>query len=95
LAATAKLSPVLAVLMGLAEASKTADAVSASGSLDSLIYGNILQARGLVGVRGAGSPFDGLYYVKSVTHNIKRGEYKQNFTLVRNGLISTVSRVPV
>jgi hypothetical protein len=92
---TAKLSPILAVLMGLNEASKTADAVSASGSLDSLIYGNILQARGLVGVRGAGSPFDGLYYVKSVTHNIKRGEYKQNFTLVRNGLISTVSGVPV
>ncbi len=91
---TAKLSPIQAVLLGLAKASKTADAVSATGSLDSLIYGNVLQARGLVGVRGAGTPFDGLYYVKSVTHNIKRGEYKQNFTLARNGLVSTVSRVP-
>ena len=38
--------------------------------------------RQLVGVRGAGPAFDGLYYVKSVTHNIKRGEYKQSFTLV-------------
>ena len=37
--------------------------------------------------------FDGLYYVKSVTHKIKRGEYKQNFTLTRNGLVSTVSTV--
>jgi hypothetical protein len=37
--------------------------------------------------------FDGLYYVKSVTHNIKRGEYKQSFELSRNGLISTVPRV--
>jgi len=91
---TAKLSPIQAVLIGLAKASKTADAVSASGSLDTLIYGNVLQARGLVGVRGAGTPFDGLYYVSSVTHNIKRGEYKQSFTLSRNGLISTVPSVP-
>ncbi|MGC2696886.1 MAG: hypothetical protein WA738_13960 [Candidatus Angelobacter sp.] len=91
---TAKLSPIQAVLIGLAKAAKTADAVSATGSLDTLIYGNILQARGLVGVRGAGTPFDGLYYVSSVTHNIKRGEYKQNFTLARNGLISTVPSVP-
>ena len=91
---TAKLSPIQAVLIGLAKAAKKADAVSATGALDTLIYGNILQARGLVGVRGAGSPFDGLYYVSSVTHNIKRGEYKQNFTLARNGLISTVQSVP-
>ena len=33
------------------------------------------------------------YYVKSVTHKIKRGEYKQNFTLTRNGLVSTVPTV--
>lgn len=91
---TAKLSPIQAVLIGLAKAAKTADAVTATGSLDTLIYGNILQSRGLVGVRGAGNPFDGLYYVSSVTHNIKRGEYKQNFTLSRNGLISTVPSVP-
>ena len=43
----------------------------------------MLKARGLVGVRGAGPAFDGLYYVKSVTHSIKRGEYKQSFTLTR------------
>jgi hypothetical protein len=30
-----------------------------------------------------------------VTHNIKPGEYKQSFTLTRNGLISTVPKVPV
>jgi hypothetical protein len=91
---TGKLTPIQAVLIGLAKAAKTADAVTATGSLDTLIYGNILQARGLVGVRGAGTPFDGLYYVSSVTHNIKRGEYKQNFTLSRNGLISTLPSVP-
>ena len=90
---TAKLSPIQAVLIGLAKAAKKADAVSAQGTLDVLVYGNVLQARGLVGVRGAGAPFDGLYYVKSVTHNIKRGEYKQSFNLTRNGLISTVPKV--
>jgi hypothetical protein len=46
-----------------------------------------------VGVRGAGPAFDGLYYVKSVTHRIKRGEYKQSFKLSRNGLVSTVPTV--
>ncbi len=91
---TAKLSPIQAVLVGLAKAAKKADAVTANGSLDVLRYGRVLKSRGLVGVRGVGTAFDGLYYVKSVTHNIKRGEYKQNFALTRNGLISTLPRVP-
>ena len=92
---TAKLSPVRAALIGLAKAARMADAVSGSGSLDVLRYGHILKAGKLVGVRGAGPAFDGLYYVKKVKHNIKRGEYKQSFNLTRNGLISTVQKVPV
>jgi hypothetical protein len=63
-------------------------AISGSGSLDVLQYGQGLRARTLVGVRGAGVAYDGLYYVDSVTHNIKKGEYKQNFSLSRDGLIS-------
>ena len=59
-----------------------------NGSLNVVRYGHILKPRQLVGVRGAGLAYDGLYYVDSVTHNIKRGEYKQNFTLSRDGLIS-------
>jgi hypothetical protein len=86
-------TPMQAVMMGLAEAARSSDAVSASGSLDVVRYGNILKARRLVGVRGAGPAFDGLYYVNSVTHSIKRGEYKQQFQLARNGLVSTVSQV--
>jgi hypothetical protein len=86
-------SPLQAVMMGLAEASRSSDAVFATGSLDVLRYGRILKARQLVGVRGAGPAFDGLYYVKSVTHSIERGEYKQSFQLARNGLISTVEKV--
>ena len=90
----AKYSPIRGALIGLAKAAKSADGVSGSGTLDVLRYGRVLKARKLVGVRGAGPAFDGLYYVKSVTHSIKRGEYKQNFTLGRNGLLSTVSTVP-
>ena len=82
-----------AIMMGLARAAQNADAVSCEGSLDVTRYRNVLQARQLVGVRGAGPAFDGLYYVKSVTHKIKRGEYKQDFSLTRNGLVSTVPTV--
>jgi hypothetical protein len=92
---TAKLSPIQAVALGLAEAAKTADAVTGTGTVDVLRYGHILKARGLVGVRGAGQAFDGLYFTKQVIHHIKPGEYKQEFTLTRNGLISTVPAVPV
>ncbi|MEO5627244.1 MAG: hypothetical protein ABIQ70_14665 [Dokdonella sp.] len=82
------------IMIGLAKAAKWAEAVTGDGSLDVVRYGRLLKARQLVGVRGAGLAYDGLHYVKSVTHTIKRGEYKQNFTLSRNGLVSTLPRVP-
>lgn len=91
---TANLSPIQAVALGLGEAAKSADAITANGSLDVLRYGHVLRARSLVGVRGVGQALDGLYFVQSVTHNLKKGEYKQDFTLTRNGLVSTVPRVP-
>lgn len=72
-----------------------ADAVTASGSLDVVRYGRVLRSRQLVGVRGAGLAYDGLYYVNSVTHNLKRGEYKQSFQLSRDGLVSLTPKVPV
>jgi hypothetical protein len=71
-----------------------ADAISGNGSLSVPRYGSILRARLLVGVRGAGISYDGLYYVESVTHNLKRGEYKQSFSLSRDGLISQTPVVP-
>jgi hypothetical protein len=92
---TAKFSPVQGILIGLAKAAKWSDAVFGTGSLDVLRYGHILKAGRLVGVRGAGPAFDGLHYVTKVTHNIERGQYKQDFTLARNGLLSTLPTVPV
>jgi hypothetical protein len=68
----------------------SADALTAEGQLDALRYGDVLQPRGLVGVRGAGYLHDGLWYVKRVSHQIARGSYKQNFTLTRDGQGSTV-----
>ena len=82
------------IMIGLAKAAAWAEAVSGTGELDVVRYGWILKARQLVGVRGAGPAYDGLYYVKRVTHKIKRGEYKQSFELSRNGLVSTLPRVP-
>jgi hypothetical protein len=90
----AKWSVMRAALIAMARASKNADGVTASGSLNVLRYGQVLKARKLVGLRGAGTAFDGLYYVNSITHNIKRGEYKQDFELTRNGLVSTVGSIP-
>ena len=87
------MNPMQAISKGLAEAKRSQDSVSAHGTLNVLHYGRPLKARQLVGVRGCGYCFDGLYYVKNVSHRIKRGEYKQSFTLTRNGLVSTVPTV--
>lgn len=91
---TAKLSPTQAISRGLKVAGEAQDAVAGTGTLDVLRYGRLLQARKLVGVRGAGTAYDGLYYVKSVTTNLKRNEIKQTFNLTRNGLVSITPVVP-
>jgi hypothetical protein len=91
---TAKLPAAQALMAGYAKAAETADVVSGDGTISVLRYGGILQARQLVGVRGAGLAFDGLYYVDSTKHQIKPGEYKQTFTLKRNALVSNVPFVP-
>jgi hypothetical protein len=72
-----------------AETDKSTDAVKATGTLDGTRYGGVLRARKLVGLRGLGYMHDGFYYVKNVTHMLKKGEYKQEFTVVREGLGST------
>lgn len=61
------------------------DVVTATGEFETARYGDVLQARALVGLRGAGASHDGMYYVRSVTHTISRGSYRQRFTLAREG----------
>jgi len=91
---TAHMSAPDALMAGLAYAGQNSDSVFGKGKLDVARYGRLLKSRQLVGVRGAGLPFNGLYYVKSVTHEIERGSYKQSFSLARNALISTFPTVP-
>lgn len=92
---TAKLSPMKAALKGVARASETSDVVTARGELDVLRYGRVLKARKLVGVRGAGPAFNGLYYVAGVTHTFQENRFKQRFELTRNALLANVPVVPV
>jgi hypothetical protein len=86
-------NPAKTALAALGKMFDDPDVVTGSGQLDVLRYGQVFKARQIAQVRGAGNYFDGKYYVKSVTHNIKRGEYKQSFTLARGGLGSTISTV--
>ena len=87
-------SPPTLIARALGAMARSSDSIAVQGALDVLRYGHILRSRMLVGVRGAGLAYDGLYYVNSVTHTIKRGDYKQSFQLSRDGLISNTPRVP-
>lgn len=92
---TARLNPFEALVRGFAYAAQHSDAVTGQGRIDVIRYGRILRARGLIGVRGAGRAFDGDHYIDSVRHELKRGSYKQSFTLKRSGLLPTQSSVAV
>jgi hypothetical protein len=70
------------------------DPITGTGSLDVQRYGRPLGARKLVGVRGAGLAYDGLWYVRSVTDTVSRGSWKQSFQLARDGLVSNLPMVP-
>jgi hypothetical protein len=78
----------------LSAALNAPDPVQGTGQLDSLRYGAVLRARRLVGLRGVGARFDGLYYVNRVSHAITRTDYSQQFSLAREGTYSTVPVVP-
>lgn len=82
---TANQSPAKAVATALSAVTLAPEAVSANGELDTVRYGAILRAGSTVGVGGAGRANDGVYFVRQVTHAIAVGEYRQSFTLSREG----------
>lgn len=82
---TANQDPGQAALSFVSTVTNAAEPVRGTGVVDTVQYGSILRARGLVGVRGAGFAYDGNYFVRSVTHDIARGSYTQSFTLSREG----------
>lgn len=73
----------------------SADAVVGEGEVDGARYGAVLRPRGLVGLRGAGWTYDGLWYVRSVVHDLAPGSYTQKFVIAREGYGSTVPAVIV
>jgi phage protein D len=87
------LSIVQTLIKAQSETDGSGDAVAVTGELDSMRYGDVLRTRRLVGLRGVGKSYDGLYYVKKVVHIISHGSYKQNFTITREGLGATASTV--
>jgi len=82
---SANLDSVLGMLRAQSSTTESSDAIVANGEIDAVRYGQVLRARRLVGVAGAGGNYNGNYYVKEVTHRIRRGEYKQSFSLAREG----------
>jgi len=68
--------------------------IMATGELDALVYEGLLKPHGLVGMRGVGYSYDGLYYVKRVTHSIRIGQYTQRFELRREGLGAITPMLP-
>jgi len=90
--------PRLGITKGLVEAQmatnrSTDQVVTASGTVDTLRYASFIETPGVLPVRGVGDSYDGNYYVSQVTHDISLGKYTQNFTIQREGIGSTVSRV--
>lgn len=64
--------------------------LSGQVTVDTLRYGFVIDAPSVVCVRGAGFSFDGNYYVSQVQHTISEGKYKQQLSIQREGLGSTV-----
>lgn len=91
---TANENPAQAATSAVATLTNAPDSVTADGEVDAVRYGNVLRARKLVGVRGVGFSYDGLYYVRSVTHSIQRGEYTQRFSISREGTGSLLPVLP-
>ena len=75
--------PVAASMV--AAATNTPESVRGTGTLDTVRYGSVLRARKPVGLRGAGTSYDGFYYVRKVKHVITPNEYTQEFAISREG----------
>ncbi|MCL2161451.1 MAG: hypothetical protein FWH56_06140 [Betaproteobacteria bacterium] len=69
-------------------ANEAAWKIRATGELDGSAYGHVLETNRTVTVNGAGSTYDGLWYVDEVKHHFSTDGYRQTFRLVRNAVKS-------
>ena len=92
-----QLDPVRANIQAQAMTNVSTDAVvKVTCGVTPARLGTIVCAPGIVGVRGTGEAFDGLYYLKSATHSISllAGEgwdYTQQLTMTREGTGTTAT----
>lgn len=77
----------------LAQSQRSTDVLTAQGELVSARYGRVLAPRQLVGLRGVGRAHDGFWFVEEVKHVLRRGDYRQQFKLTREGTGTTTSMV--
>ncbi len=88
--------PERAIAQAQAWTDASTDAVvTAAAEVATTRLGAVLRAPGVMGVRGAGGDYDGLYYLKAVTHRIEllsneQWDYRQSLTLTREGVGATV-----
>jgi hypothetical protein len=90
-----QLDPVRAILQAQSQTDVSTDeVVTVSCSFHPAVLGTVVNAPGVVGVRGTGQSYDGLYYLKSATHQISLladtgWDYTQQLTLTREGVGTT------
>jgi hypothetical protein len=91
----AGLDPVTANVNAQNQTDLSTDAVvSVRCDVSPLDVGRVLQAPDIVGLRGAGRDYDGLYYLKSASHQISlysaaQWNYTQSLVLTREGVGTT------
>jgi len=96
-----QLEPAEALLQAQSRTDVSTDAVvTVSCSFAPERLGTVVNAPGVVGVRGTGVAYDGLYYLKSASHQISllAGEgwsYTQQLTMTREGTGTTVPGIKV
>ena len=91
---TAKLTAVQAAAALLAEAARSAEAMTGLGTLDVVRGGRRLRPGDIVDIRGAAAPYDGLFAVSGVHDTITARGHRQQFELVRAGLGSAAGSTP-
>jgi hypothetical protein len=90
-----QLDPVRAVLTAQSRTNVSTDeVVSVNCSFAPARLGTVVSAPGVVGVRGTGQSYDGLYYLKSATHQISLladtgWDYTQQLAMTREGTGTT------
>jgi hypothetical protein len=96
-----QLDPVSALLQAQSRTDVSTDeVVTVNCAFHPAVLGTVVNAPGVVGVRGTGQSYDGFYYLKSATHEISLladsgWDYTQQLTLTREGIGATTSVVQV